>query len=162
MPAFPSHVVLWIKYNMLSFNAFWKFLILRNSGWNFWGCKVWSRDFFGFWFLAPFDQPCHLKSRVPPWVPTLLASLSFSFFPFWPSFNLLTSLPFLPFAFFPFLLLPPQLDPWLFVASLSLPLSTSYPPPIPSCLISFVSSPVDFPTPLLSILSFLLFAFLPF
>ena len=85
---------------MLSFNAFWKFLILRKSGWNFWGCKVWSRDFFGFWFWVPFDQPCHFKSRVPPWVPTLLASLSFSFFPFRPSFNLLTSLPFLPFAFF--------------------------------------------------------------
>ena len=63
------------------------------------GGNVWSRDFWGFWFFAPFDQPCHLKSRVPPWVPTLLASLSFSFFPFRPSFNLLTSLPFLPFAF---------------------------------------------------------------
>ena len=27
---------------------------------------VWDpSDFFGFWFLPPFDHPCHLKSGVP-------------------------------------------------------------------------------------------------
>ena len=31
----------------------------------FWGF-VWSpKDFFGFWFLPPFDHPCHLKSPSP-------------------------------------------------------------------------------------------------
>ena len=34
---------------------------------------VWSpRDFFGFWFLPPFDHHCHLKSGVPPWALALL------------------------------------------------------------------------------------------
>ena len=29
---------------------------------------VWSlRDFFGFWFLPPFDHPCHSKFGVPTW-----------------------------------------------------------------------------------------------
>ena len=32
-----------------------------------WRVKFWSRDFFGFWFLPPFNHPCHLKSGVPPW-----------------------------------------------------------------------------------------------
>ena len=32
----------------------------------FWGINVWSSDFFGFWFLPPFDHHCHLKSGVPP------------------------------------------------------------------------------------------------
>ena len=34
----------------------------------FFGVEFWSRDFFGFWFLPPFDRPCHLKSWIPPWV----------------------------------------------------------------------------------------------
>ena len=53
------------------------FLRLRNSAWDFWGVNFWSRDFlgsfvgsprdfFGFWFLPPFDHPHHLKSRVSP------------------------------------------------------------------------------------------------
>ena len=25
----------------------------------------WSRDFWGFWYLLPFDHPCSLKSKVP-------------------------------------------------------------------------------------------------
>ena len=50
-------------------SAFWKFLQLGNSVWNFWGVKFWSRDSFWFWFLPPIDHPCHLKSRVRPWVP---------------------------------------------------------------------------------------------
>ena len=35
---------------------------------DFLGVKFWSRDFFKFWSLPPFDHPCHLKSRVynPP------------------------------------------------------------------------------------------------
>ena len=33
----------------------------------FFGVKFWFRNIFGFWFLPPFDHPCHLKSEVPPW-----------------------------------------------------------------------------------------------
>ena len=47
-------------------SAFWKFLRLGNSVWDFLGVKFWSRDFLGFWFLPPIDHPCYLKSRVPP------------------------------------------------------------------------------------------------
>ena len=32
------------------------------------GVKFWSGDFFGFWFLPPFNRRCHLKSGVPPGV----------------------------------------------------------------------------------------------
>ena len=39
---------------VISFNAFWKFLLLGNSAW----------DLFGFWYLPPFDHPCRLKSGV--------------------------------------------------------------------------------------------------
>jgi len=59
-----------------SFNPFWKSLRLRNSAWVFLGVNFWSRnflgfvgsprDFFGFWFLPPFDHPRHLKLGVPP------------------------------------------------------------------------------------------------
>ena len=41
-------------------------------GVNFWSREFFGgfagspRDFFGSWFLAPFDHACHLKSRVPP------------------------------------------------------------------------------------------------
>ena len=35
-------------FRVISVNAFWKFLWLGNSGWDSWGVKVWSRDFFGF------------------------------------------------------------------------------------------------------------------
>ena len=47
-----------------------KFLWLRNSAdflglEGFFGGFVWSpREFFWFWFLPPFDDPCHLKSGV--------------------------------------------------------------------------------------------------
>jgi len=67
---------------------FW-FLLLVTCGFQMWGSLehlflpqsasdliFWSRDFLGFarsprdffgsWLLAPFDHPCHLKSRVPP------------------------------------------------------------------------------------------------
>ena len=57
-------------------NPFWKFLRLENLAWDFWGLNFWSRDcfgflggprdFFGFWFLPPFDHPCHLKSGSTP------------------------------------------------------------------------------------------------
>ena len=42
----------------------WKFVI--GFFWGiFWGF-VWSpKDFFGFWFLPPFDHPCHLKCPSP-------------------------------------------------------------------------------------------------
>ena len=33
---------------VMSFNAFWTFLWLRNSEWEFLELKFWSRDFFGF------------------------------------------------------------------------------------------------------------------
>ena len=38
----------------ISFNAFWKFLWLGNSAWDFLGVKFWSRDFLGF-CLKPWD-----------------------------------------------------------------------------------------------------------
>ena len=48
----------------------------------FWGF-VWSPgEFFGFWFLPPFDHPCHLKSGVPLWAwVKLKRTLNFSHFP---------------------------------------------------------------------------------
>ena len=49
----------------------------QRFGMGFFGINLWSRDFFKFWFLAPFDNPCHLKSEVPPYV-TL-----FMFQPWW-------------------------------------------------------------------------------
>ena len=34
------------------------------------------RDFLGFWYLPPFDYPCHLNSGVfPPGITTLAISL---------------------------------------------------------------------------------------
>ena len=49
-------------------SAFWKLLWLGKVGMEiFFGVKFWFRNIFGFWFLPPFDHPCHLKSEVPPW-----------------------------------------------------------------------------------------------
>ena len=43
--------------------------MLRNYlAWDFFWINLWSRDFFEFSFLAPFDNPCHLKSGAPPYV----------------------------------------------------------------------------------------------
>ena len=42
--------------------------MLRNLAWDFFWINLWSRDFFEFSFLAPFDNPCHLKSGAPPYV----------------------------------------------------------------------------------------------
>ena len=40
------------------------------EGWNFGsGISGSRRDFFGFWFLPPFDHPYHLKSWVPSYPP---------------------------------------------------------------------------------------------
>ena len=36
---------------------------------DFFGVNIWSRDFFGFCFLPPYDHPRHLKSGVPPCAP---------------------------------------------------------------------------------------------
>ena len=55
VPTYPDSVVLRFKYIQICF-PFSRFLRLRNSAW----------DFLGFWYLAPFDHPCHLKSEVPP------------------------------------------------------------------------------------------------
>ena len=41
------------------------FLGLRNSAWDFLGVNFWTRDFWGFSFLPPFDHTSHLKSTVP-------------------------------------------------------------------------------------------------
>ena len=41
-------------------------LWLGNSAWEVLRVKFRSNAFFGFWFLAPFDHPCHLKSGVSP------------------------------------------------------------------------------------------------
>ena len=43
-----------------------KFLWLGNSAWIFLGFVAGPRDFSGFWFLPPFNHPCHLKSGVLP------------------------------------------------------------------------------------------------
>ena len=51
-------------------------LWLGNSAWEFLRVKFRSNAFFGFWFLAPFDHPCHLKSRVFP--PTPLSHPDYS------------------------------------------------------------------------------------
>ena len=54
-------------FRVISFNAFWKFLLLGNSAWDFLGgVKFWSREFWGFDFCPHFNHPCHLKSRVFP------------------------------------------------------------------------------------------------
>ena len=42
------------------------FLRLGNSAWDFLGVNSWSRSFFGFLFLPPFDHFRHLKSIPPP------------------------------------------------------------------------------------------------
>ena len=66
-------------FRVISFYAPWKFLLcLGNSAWDFLGDKFWSSDILGFWFLPPFDHPCHLKSGVPP---LGLRTLNFSHFP---------------------------------------------------------------------------------
>ena len=55
-----------------------KFLWFGNSVSDFWGIKFWCRDFFGFWFLPPFDHPCHLKSGgFPPPPGSISGSISF-------------------------------------------------------------------------------------
>ena len=44
--------------------------------WDLLGVSFWSRDFLigspkkfcGIWFSPPFSHPCHLKSRVHPWL----------------------------------------------------------------------------------------------
>ena len=81
MTVYPGHILLQISttklvfqnfiFHLISFNAFWKFLRLGNSAWDFFsvfffvgggGGNFWSRDFFGFWFLPPIDHPSQLKS----------------------------------------------------------------------------------------------------
>ena len=63
---------------VISFNAFWKFLWLRNSALDFLGGLnfgpgiflgfVWSpRDFFGFWFLSHSNIPVTWNLEYPPW-----------------------------------------------------------------------------------------------
>ena len=71
-----SLIYVGIFWGVISFNAFWKFLWLENSAWDFWGVKFWSRLFGvlfeaqrilgGFSFLPLFTHPFLLKSRVPP------------------------------------------------------------------------------------------------
>ena len=51
---------IWRFMMVISFNAFWTFLWLRDSAWDFLGVKFWSRD-----FLGPFDHFGHLKSTAP-------------------------------------------------------------------------------------------------
>ena len=69
MPAYPDHAVLRIKYNQTCF-VFYKLLRLGNSAWDFFfwwgrGGDFWFRNFLGFLFLPPFDQPRHLKFGIP-------------------------------------------------------------------------------------------------
>ena len=76
----------WVPlFRVISYNAFWKFLRLGNSAWDFFSVKVWSKDFFGFWFLpysiipvtwnpkCPLlgDHTCHILNGVCPLVPVL-------------------------------------------------------------------------------------------
>ena len=54
-------------FRVVSFNAFWNFLWLRNSAWDFYGDKFWSRNFLGFrWKPTPIDHPV-LEIRSTPW-----------------------------------------------------------------------------------------------
>ena len=48
---------------------FWKFLRLTNPPWDFLGGLGFVGIFLRFWFLPPFDHPCHLTSGVPHLVP---------------------------------------------------------------------------------------------
>ena len=58
-------------------SCFLEIFMTGDLAWNFLGVKFWSRDilrfvwsprdFLGFWFLPPFDHPCHLKFGVPTW-----------------------------------------------------------------------------------------------
>ena len=70
MPAYPDHAVQRIKYNQTCF-VFYKLLRLGNSAWDFFflvgegGGDFWFRNFLGYLFLPPFDQPCHLKFGIP-------------------------------------------------------------------------------------------------
>ena len=52
-------------FRVVSFNAFWNFLWLRNSAWDFYGDKFWSRNFLGFGSQPQSIIP-FLKSGVPP------------------------------------------------------------------------------------------------
>ena len=65
VPMYPSYIVPRINFYDLEIQH-GIFLRLNFGPRNFWGF-VWSpRDLFGFWFLSPFDHPCHLKSGVIP------------------------------------------------------------------------------------------------
>ena len=52
--------------HVISLNAFWQFLRLGNSTWDFLGANFCSRDFSRFWFLPPFNHLHHLKFGVSP------------------------------------------------------------------------------------------------
>ena len=71
-------------FRVISFYASWKFLLcLGNSAWDTLGDKFWSSDFFGFWFLYPFDIiPVTWNSEYPLWAwVKLKRTLNFSRFP---------------------------------------------------------------------------------
>ena len=44
-----------------------KFLWLRNSEWDIWGVKFWSRDFLWVLIFSPHHHPCHLNPQYPSW-----------------------------------------------------------------------------------------------
>ena len=52
-------------FRVIWFNAFWKFLTLTNPPWDFLGGLGFVGIFLRFWFVPPFDHPCHLTSGVP-------------------------------------------------------------------------------------------------
>ena len=55
-----------VKPNLLVFRVRFLNLTLGNSARDFLGVNFWSRVFWGFWFLPPFEHLRHLKSGVPP------------------------------------------------------------------------------------------------
>ena len=44
-----------------------KFLWLRNSEWDIWGVKFWSRDFLWVLIFSPIRSPLSLNPQYPSW-----------------------------------------------------------------------------------------------
>ena len=58
---------IWRFMMVISFNAFWKFLWLRDSAWDFLGVKFWSRDFLGFDFCTHSIIPVTWNRQYHSW-----------------------------------------------------------------------------------------------
>ena len=45
--------------NLMKISEIWHGIVFESINFRLW-------DFFGIFFLPPFDHPCHLKSQYPP------------------------------------------------------------------------------------------------